>query len=191
MTTVAVLFAAPIDLAQCQRAAQSLERELRKTPKSAALLFHLGNVRCLDGQYQEAERLYRQSYALDPNNTGPISNLAWLLARRDGNGGEALKLVSEAVDRDGPTADLLEARAIAYLTIGQSDVAIKDLEDAIAVQPSPLKYLHLAEAYLAASRRNDATAALQNAKTAGLNPDALSPLERENYRQLLATVARE
>ena len=56
--------------------------------------------------------------------------------RRDGNGDEALKLVSEAILRDGPTPDLLEARAIAYMTIGRSDAAIKDLEDAIAVRPS-------------------------------------------------------
>jgi cellulose synthase operon protein C len=190
VTTVAVLFSAPIDLAQCRRAVLSFARELKKTPQSAALLFHLGNVRCLLGQYQEAESLYRQSYALDQNNSGPLSNLAWLLARRDGNGGEALKLVSEAVARDGPTPDLLEARAIAYMTIGRSDTAIKDLEDAIAVRPSPLRFLHLAEAYLTASRRSDATAALEKAKTAGLNPDALSPLERDKCRQLLADLTR-
>jgi Flp pilus assembly protein TadD len=113
-----------------------------------------------------------------------------LLARRDGNGGEALKLVSEAVARDGPTPDLLEARAIAYMTIGRSETAIKDLEDAIAVRPSPLKYLHLAEAYLTASRRSDAMAALENAKIAGLNPDALSSLEREKCRQLMADLTQ-
>ena len=93
-----------------------------------------------------------RSCALDLNNSGPLSNLAWLLARRDGNGAEALKLVSEAIVRDGPVPDLLEARAIAYMAMGRSDAAIKDLEDAIAVRPSALKYLHLAEAYLAASR---------------------------------------
>jgi cellulose synthase operon protein C len=191
LATVAVLFSAPIDLAQCRRAAQSLERELAKTPQNSAVLFHLGNIRCLEGRYQEAETLYRQSYALDQNNSGPPSNLAWLLARRDGNGGEALELVSEAILRDGPTPDLLEARAIAHMTIGRTGPAIKDLEDAVAVRPSALKYFHLAEAYLAASRRNDATAALRNAKTAGLNADALSPLEREKCRQVLAKLARE
>ena len=191
LATVAVLFSAPIDLVQCRRAAQSFERELRKNPQSAALLFHLGNVRCLQGQYQEAEKLYRQAYALDQNNSGPVSNLVWLLARRDGNGDEALKLVGEAILRDGPTPDLMEARAIAYMTVGRRDAAIKDLEDAIAVRPSPLKYLHLAEAYLNAGRRSDATAALQNAKTAGLNADALSPIERDKCRQLLTNLAQK
>ncbi len=75
--------------------------------------------------------------------------------------------------------------------MGRSDSAIKDLEDAISVRPSPLKYLHLAEAYLTASRRDLATAALQNAKTAGLNADTLSPLERDKCRQLLAELAQK
>jgi tetratricopeptide (TPR) repeat protein len=191
LATVAVLFSAPIDLAQCRRAAESFERELKKTPQNAAIVFHLGNVRCLEGRYEEAEKLYRQSYALDPNNSGPLSNLGWLLARRDGNGIAALKLISEGILHDGPTPDLLEARAIAYLTTGQSDAAVKDLEDAIAVRPSPLKYLHLAEAYLTASRRKEATTALQSAKTAGLNADTLSPLEREKCRQVLAQLSQD
>jgi cellulose synthase operon protein C len=191
LATVAVLFSAPIDLAQCQRAAQALEREMNKTPKNAALVFHLGNVRCLEGRYEEAEKLYRESSALDQNNSGPLSNLAWLLARRDGNGTAALKLVNQGILRDGATPDLLEARAIAYMTIGQSDAAVKDLEDAIAIRPSPLKYLHLAEAYLTASRRDEATAALESAKSAGLITDALSPLEKEKCRTLLAKLAKE
>ena len=111
---------APIELAQCRRAAESFERELKKTPQNAAIVFHLGNVRCLEGRYEEAEKLFRQSYTLDQTNSGPLSNLAWLLARRDGNGIAALKLISQGILRDGPTPDLLEARAIAYLTTGQS-----------------------------------------------------------------------
>ena len=69
---------------------------------------------------------------------------------------------------DGPAPDLLDTRAVAYLAMGRDDLAIKDLEDAVAVRPSPLKYLHLAEAYLMASRRSEATLALHSAKTAGL-----------------------
>jgi tetratricopeptide (TPR) repeat protein len=186
VATVAVLFSAPIDPGQCERAAQSLERELAKVPQNAALVFHLGNVRCLQERYADAEKLYRQSFTLDQENTGPVSNLAWLLARRDGNGDAALKLVSQAIHRDGPVPDLLDARAIAYMTMGQIEPAIKDLENAIAVRPAALKYLHLAQAYLGAKRRSEASAALESAKTAGLSPESLSPLERAKCRQLLA-----
>ncbi len=189
--TVAVLYSAPIDDAQCRRAGHSLERELRKTPESAALLFHLANIRSLEGRYPEAEKLYRQSFTHDQNNSGPLTNLAWLRARWAGKGAEALKLVAQAMLLDGPAPDVLDTRAVAYLALGRSELAIKDLEDAVAVHPSPLKYLHLAEAYLTASRRPEATVALQSARTAGLSADSLPPLERETCRRLLAELVRE
>jgi len=75
--------------------------------------------------------------------------------------------------------------------MGRTDLAIKDLEDAIAVHPSPLKYAHLAQADLMARRRKEATVALQNAKRARLTTDTLSPLERETCRRLLAELVPE
>ena len=155
------------------------------------MLFQLANIRSLEGRYQEAETLYRQSSTHDQNNSGPLTNLAWLRARRDGNGAEALKLVGQAMSLDGPAPDLLDTRAVAYLAIGRNDLAIKDLEDAVGVHPSALKYLHLAEAYLMASRRSEATVALRSARTAGLSTESLLPLERETCRRLLAELARE
>jgi len=188
---VAVLYSAPIDDAHCRRVAKSIEMERSKTPSSAGLLFHLANVRSLQGLYRDAEMLYRQSFTRDENNSGPLTNLAWLLARRDGNGAEALNLVAQGMLLDGPSPDLLDTRAVAYMSMGRSGPAIKDLEDAIAVRPSPLKYAHLAEAYLMANQRNEAIVALQNAKNAGLSADTLSPLERKTCRRLLAELAQQ
>ena len=120
------------------RRAGSVENELTKMPANAGMLFQLGNIRSLQGRYKEAEALYRDSHARDPNNSGPLANLAWLLARRDGRGTGALEVIARAILLDGPTPDLLDTRGIAYLAMGRSDLAIKDLEDAVAVAPSPL-----------------------------------------------------
>ncbi len=189
-TIAAVLYSAPIDDAHCRRAAQLIEAEMQKSAKEPGLLFHLGNIRSLQGRYQDAEALYRQAFALDQTNSGPLTNLAWLLVRREGKGTEALQLVSEAILKDGPTPDLLDTRALAYMATGQRDLAIKDLEDAIAVRPSPLKYVHLAQAYLLAKRRNDASSALLDARAAGLSEEGLSPLERENCQRLVQELAQ-
>jgi hypothetical protein len=75
------------------------------------------------------------------------------------------------------------------MAIGRSDLAIEDLKDAIAVAPTPVKYLHLAQAYLKASRRNEAKEALQNARAAGLRTARLTPLERTNCESLLSELA--
>ncbi len=190
-TTVALLYSAPVDPVQCRRAAELIERELKEKPSSAGLLFHLGNIRSLEGHYQEAEQFYRRSLANDPANSGPLANLAWLLARRDGKGREALELVARAMKLDGPAPDLLDTRAVGYLAAGRSDLAIRDLEDAITVRATPLKYVHLAQAYLMAERRKDAHAALQTARDTGLSAEKLSPLERENCERLFREMSRE
>jgi tetratricopeptide (TPR) repeat protein len=161
-----------------------------RAPTAAGLLFHLANIRSLQGRYQDAEAQYRQSFAHDQTNSGPLTNLAWLLVRREGKGTEALTLVTEAIRKDGPTADLLDTRALAYMAKGQSELAIKDLEDAIAMHPSPLKHVHLAQAYLMANKRSNARSALEDAKAAGLREDSLSPLERVNCERLVQELAQ-
>ena len=83
---VAMLYSSSIDTAQCRRAAKLVKQALDKNPNDAALLFHLGNIRFLQGDYQEAERLYNGSIEANQTNSGPLANLAWLLARRDGAG---------------------------------------------------------------------------------------------------------
>ncbi len=98
-------------------------------------------------------------------------------------------MLSRASGLDGPNPEVLDTQALAYMAVGRSDLAIKNLEDAIAVNPSPLKYVHLAEAYLAAERRNDADVALRNAQTAGLDLKKLNPLERESCKRLLDALA--
>jgi cellulose synthase operon protein C len=190
-TMVSLLYSAPIDAAQCRRAAELIERELKQTPRKAGLLFHLGNIRSLEGRYEEAEEFYRQSLESDPANSGPLANLAWLLARRDGKGSEALELVARAIKLDGPAPDLLDSRAISYLAAGRSDLAIRDLENSITERATPLKYVHLAQAYLMADRQKDAQTALQTARDTGLSPAKLSPLERENYERLFRQVSRD
>jgi cellulose synthase operon protein C len=187
---VSALYAVPVDHSQCQRAGRSVESESTKMPSNAGLLFQLGNIRSLEGRFKEAEALYRESYARDPNNSGPLANLAWLLARRDGNGSEALEVIARAILLDGPTPDLLDTRAIAYLAMGRSDLAIKDLQDAVAVNPSGLKFAHLAQAYLMANRRIDAGAAFESAKAAGLRTENLAPLEKKACRGLLEELAQ-
>jgi tetratricopeptide (TPR) repeat protein len=187
---VALLYSGDSDEKRVERVAESLKRELAKQGPNAGLLFQLGNVRSRQGRYQEAESLYRESHRRDQTNSGPLMNLAWLLARRDRKCQEALDLIAEAARLDGPTPDLVDTRSIVYITLGKSDLAIKDLEDVAGVEPSPLKYVHLAEAYAKANRTEDAKLAISEARTAGFVIERLSPLERESCQRLLVELAQ-
>jgi tetratricopeptide (TPR) repeat protein len=113
-----------------------------------------------------------------------------LLAFRGQNGAEALVLVQRAIELEGETPDLLDTRALAYLRTDQSDAAIRDLEDAVTVDPSGEKYFHLARAYQMAGRRREASEALRKAKEARLTVETLHPLERGSYNELVGQLAR-
>jgi tetratricopeptide (TPR) repeat protein len=188
---VTMLSSASIDEAQSRRAEQLLEKELKKSPTDPALLFHLANVKSMQGDYDHAERLYEQSMEYDPANSGPPANLAWLVARRDRNGTKALELVSRAINIDGETPSLLDIQALAFMAMQRPDPAIKNLENAVALDQSPLKLAHLSEAYLMAERKGDAVTALKRAKAAGLGLAKLNPLERKSCEQVQSELTQE
>jgi tetratricopeptide (TPR) repeat protein len=186
---VAALAAAPFDEAQARRVELRLERALRTEPRSAPLLFQLANLRSLQGRYQEAEALYRQSSQSDTSDSGPLNNLAWLLTLKEGKTAEALALIEQAIQRDGPAPHLLDTRAVIRLRAGQSAPAIQDLEEAIALAPSAARYFHLAQAYWQAKDRVAAAEAMRQAKAEKLSIDVLHPLERPDYQKLLDELA--
>ena len=142
---VSVVYSGRIDESECDGRG-AMARSLAKAPGNAGL-FHLGNVRSLQGRYREAEAFYRESHARDANNSGPLANLAWRIRARDRKGAEALDIVAQAIALDGPTPDLLDTRGIAYLAMGRSDLAIKELEDASTSSPTAIRYVHLGQAY--------------------------------------------
>jgi tetratricopeptide (TPR) repeat protein len=126
----------------------------------------------------------------NPDLGSSYNNLAWLLALQGGREDEALSLANRAIELDGAIPDLLDTRALAYLATGRGDLAIQDLEEAIAVSPAPDKSFHLARAYALAGRRREADEALQEARDAGLRPEDLHPLERATYQLLLKQLER-
>ena len=168
-----------------------LEQAVAKNPKSVALLVSLASLRELEGQYQEAERLYRHILDLSQEDIVPLNNLAWLTALRGGKASDALDLINRAIERTGPAPELLDTRAIVYLAAGQNSAAIDDLNKAIASDRSGPKLFHLAQAYLKDKKRDQARTALQEARDAGLvDAGQLHPLEKGSYEQMLADLAQ-
>ena len=157
------------------------------------LLFQLGNIRSLQGRYREAEACYRESHARDARTIVVRSQIL----RGCSPDGITKRIRSPRDRRPGHCSRRTDTRTcwthhggVAYLASGRSDLAIKELEDAVTAAPSPIKYLHLAQAYLSANRRLDADGALANAKSAGLKVENLTPLERTACRGLIQELAQ-
>lgn len=153
-------------------------------PESIGVCMHLARLYEMREQFPQAEALYREVLERDPNNVIALNNLAWLLAQQPTRSAEALRFIARAIDRAGPTANLLDTRGAVHLNHDKADLAVADLEAATADSPSPSGYFRLARAQQMAKRRDAALTAFQKAKTAGLDPRQLHPAERVAYVQM-------
>jgi tetratricopeptide (TPR) repeat protein len=156
--------------------------------ESIRLRLQLAELYDLRGQYDELERVYREMLA-DPKITGQpraivLNNLAFHQAAR-GISGDGKDLIAQAIGILGPTSDLLDTRALVFLSHGETQPAIQDLVVALSDQPTGSKYFHLAQAYDLAGEAQPASDALRKAiDDFGLKPAELTVLEVPKLDQL-------
>lgn len=187
LACVTVLFASAASDEFTQRVVSRLEVATRDHPDELSLRYDLANLYSKIERYEEAEAIFREARNKAPNAPGPLNNLAWLIANAHGKprSEEALSLIEKAIAIAGPIPGLLDTRAAAHLAMGRSDLAIADLEAALAISPAPDMYLHMAQALAVAGDRNRSRTALEAAKEAGLDVAGLHPLDRKIYQMVL------
>jgi len=135
-----------------------------------------------EDRFDEAENTYRDCLKDNPRDVLSLNNLAWLLATKGRDAAEALGHVQKAIDIAGPSVGLLDTRAMVYLTQGQADRAVKELEEVAAEDPSPTSFFHLAQAYRAANNKTAARDNWRRALDGGLKEKDLHPFERDRYQ---------
>jgi tetratricopeptide (TPR) repeat protein len=190
-----ILSEAPDDPRLCQRVERRLQTALEQNPETPSLLSALVFLRLIQGRYEEAELTCRQILEKDGRNATAMNNLAWVLAFKEGKGSDALDLVRRAYALVGPRPELLDTRAVIYLRSPPdlTDIreAIRDLEEAVAQNPEPTFYFHLAQAYQRVQDRKAARWALREAKVRGLKESSLHSQERTVYQQMLNDLAEQ
>jgi tetratricopeptide (TPR) repeat protein len=183
------LSAMPADPDWLRRVSARLEPAVAAAPDQVNLLAALAAVRNFQGRFDDAVALYRQVLKADENHRTALNNLVWLLALQDGHAQEAVELIDKATKAETvrTSPGLRDTRAVAHLATGRAqDVksAVEDLELLVAEAPSATFMFHLARAYDQLGRTVEAKRAWQAAKTQGLKPDGLHPLERDSYERL-------
>ncbi|MGA7499844.1 MAG: tetratricopeptide repeat protein [Isosphaeraceae bacterium] len=167
-----------------------LQEMVHQKPDNLVLNTKLADLRTLQGNYPEAEAIYRRSLGANRDNVEALNNLAWQLALREDNPEEALKLVDRALDIAGPNPTLLDTRAVILMQLNQGDKAVEALREAVRSRPDkPTYYFHLARAYQMTKSPSEARKALERSKALGLNEEIIDPLERETYRKLWREVS--
>src|SRR5262249_29394488 len=120
---------------QQQRVEGRIRAALQGQPQLSSLHVLLAEVLDLRGRQEEAVAMYRTVLARDAQNVVALNNLAYLLALSQ-RAPEARELIEIAIRLAGPQAELLDTRAVVALQSNQVDQAVRDLQDAIAQQPS-------------------------------------------------------
>lgn len=132
------------------------ERYLAARPEDAHVHFALGLARAGLGDTAGAEQAYRRAAELDERAAAPRNNLAMLLARR-GDVEAATRVAQEAYAVAAQDPVVLDTLGWLYLRQDLTTRAIGMLEQAHAKAPAlPDAQLHLAQAYAAAGRRDEA-----------------------------------
>src|SRR5262249_41040252 len=135
-------------------------------------------------QYDEAAQTYQKLLARK-DLTGitraiVLNNLAFLVTLADTgqkSGVDPMKLVQEAAQILGPTSDILDTRALIYISKGDYRKAIDDLELAVTDNPTPSKYFHKVLAHLGAGENKAALEAWDKAEQLGDIHNDLNRLE--------------
>jgi tetratricopeptide (TPR) repeat protein len=165
-----------------------LDAGLRENPDSITLLVTQADIYDLQKRYDDAANVYRK--LLERNDlvglrrAVVLNNLAYLVALAGKSAKtdvDPMKLVVEAVQILGPNSDILDTRAVVYMSRQQFKEAIADLDLSVTDGPTASKYFHKAVAHLRASESRNALAAWQKAEGLGLNRDALNRMEHELY----------
>jgi len=168
---------------------QAVERFLadlvRRNPASLALQLAQADLFDHLGKSELAVAAYRRVLAKDPDNAMALNNLAWTLSYDRDKMPEAVRLIAEAIDRNGPLDELLDTRGRVLCANGQVDAGLRDLTEAASSSPSASRYFYLAVMYRRADKPELARQALQQAQRYGLDPGDLHPRDAGDYRELL------
>jgi tetratricopeptide (TPR) repeat protein len=176
------------DTRWCDLADRLIDRATTIEPDDTELAYARASLRHLQGKLEEAVKLYDELAARAPANLLFLNNCAWILSEELGRPLEGLQRIEALIAKSGGQPHTLDTRGVIQLRLGRNDLAIRDLETAAGSIPSgPICY-HLARAYIAAGRPDDAAKTLAKAKAAGLNADQLQPTERNELSRIMASL---
>jgi predicted Zn-dependent protease len=170
---------------QLARIEASLKESIQLDDGNVMLRLQLADLLELQERYEPCEAVYREVLKKEADNVVALNNLAWTLAHREGKGKEALTMIARAIERYAPRPELLDTRAMVYLSLNMPKEAVRDLELAVRDAPTPTRYFHLTRAHHLAKNAPLALAALQRANDLGLSVPQLHPTDQQAYERVV------
>jgi exosortase len=179
----------PGDSQLSQKGAPVLKSALEKSPRSAELLYSVGNLRYVRGARDEAIALYRRSLEVRPNDKLTLNNLALALGDRKDGIAEGLTTINRALEKFGNDVTLLDTKGQLLVLAGRSQEGLTILAEAASVQGSDaLLLLHLANAYLAMGNSAEARTTYRRAQLFNVASQVVTAGDRAIVERLEAQI---
>ena len=110
--------------------------------------FLRGTMYDREKMYDQAEVQFRKVLAIDPNNSGTLNYLGYMLAERGVHLTEARDMIQKAVDSDPQNGAYLDSLGWAYFKLGQYALAEQNVRRAVERTPTDATvHDHLGEIY--------------------------------------------
>ncbi len=169
-----------------------IDAALREDPDSISRQLARAETYEIQGKNEQSIAAYDRLLSRDDLpvrvRAAAMNNLGFQLALLNQRVDEAEQLINDAMETFGPVEDMLDTRAIVRIAQKKYDLAIKDMELALSVSRDPIKYFHLARAYILAGDGQSASKAWKKAQELGFEKNALPRLEKETFEQILQQI---
>lgn len=133
------------------------------------------------GAFDEAEPLFRQALALQPNDANLLNYLGYSLIDRGMKLEEAEAMIRQAVALEPTSGFIVDSLGWAHFRLGRYDEAVDELERAVELEPAdPVILDHLGDAYWVVGREREARYRWRDAlRVAGDDTDLILAIERK------------
>ena len=178
--------------AQYNDRSRAVLRPLAEAPDASPLVLSVTGIREeQDGNFREAERLYRKALERGGDVHVAQNNLAMLLVRQNRKLDEAMQLVSAAAQAQPGQPAVHDTLASVKAKRGDLNGAMSSLNKALQLAPGNVEYqVHLAEVLTAAGRSDDALRVLGKANAYRDDADRMPQELRTRVEELRERIAR-
>ena len=151
---------------------------LRDKPNLILALFAKASIYDLKGDKKKAENLYEAILDIDENHAFALNNLAVLMLDVYADNKRGLELAAKAFRVKPNVPQIIDTLGYALLKNGETENSIVFLEKASNMVPDEaVIQLHLAQAYKAAGRYDEAVASLTSIREKGASESELKTAE--------------
>jgi tetratricopeptide (TPR) repeat protein len=170
-----------LNLGQLDSGHKLLSEGLLAYPKEESLLYARSTISEKRGDYALMEKDLQQIIEQNPNNAIALNALGYVLTNQNRRLDEAQVLINKAIELKPGEPAILDSLGWLHYRLGESDLALKYLQQAYAAFPDPEVAAHLGEVLWQSGQHDQAHRIWQQ----GLQKDPDSPIIQETMERLV------